>query len=386
MAKFQQIAMAFPVIVGYEEEVVVGIEDFARQRGSWAILGGPSRSYVSLGQLRGWAGDGVIAMLTSRDEVRACRGLRVPIVNVSAALGKTPVPTVVSDQQAIGRLAAQELLRCEVRHFGFYGFKGLWYSQERCRGFVEELAKHGHRSSVLETTGTFGRKGDWRYWLDELRRWLKPITPPFGLMAVDDIRARIASDACRRLKLHVPHEVALIGVDNNRIACELSPPTLSSVAQNAREVGYRAAELLDRLMSGRRPPAGPVFVAPTGVITRESSDRMAVDDPDLHQVVRYIRQHISAPFTWEDMLQEVAVSRRWLEYRFRQRYGCSPHAYICEARLAKAKQLLLGAKDLDLSALAEACGFRSARGLRAVFQRITGMTPTEYRRANQLGS
>ena len=123
MAKFRKIALAFPVIAGYEEEVVVGVEEFARRHGSWAIFGGPTRSYLSLKQLRGWAGDGVITMLNSQDEVSAGRDLRLPIVNVSGALAEPGFPTVVSDQRAIGRMAAKELLGCEVQTFAFYGFK-----------------------------------------------------------------------------------------------------------------------------------------------------------------------------------------------------------------------------------------------------------------------
>ncbi|MGA2255456.1 MAG: DNA-binding transcriptional regulator [Thermoguttaceae bacterium] len=385
MAKFRKIALAFPVIAGYEEEVVVGVEEFARRHGSWAIFGGPTRSYLSLKQLRGWAGDGVITMLNSQDEVSAGRDLRLPIVNVSGALAEPGFPTVVSDQRAIGRMAAKELLGCEVQTFAFYGFKDAWFSRQRGEGFVEGLAKNGRRCSLLETCYAHGRKANWRYWLDDLHRWLKTIEPPFGLMAVDDVRARVVADACRQLKIRVPHDAALIGVDNIRIACELSPPTLSSVAQNAREVGYRAAAALDRLMSRRKPPAQKAFVAPSGVVRRESSDRMAVDDPDLSEAVRYIREHISLPFSMESLLRDLAFSRRWLEYRFHRRYGCSPYAFISEARLTKAKQLLVATKEFRFSEIAEACGLMGTRALCRLFQRTTGMTPTEYRQAHRPG-
>jgi len=385
MAKFRQIALAFPVIAGYEEEVVVGVEEYAQRHGDWALLGGPTRSYLSLKQLRGWAGDGVIAMLTTPEEVRAGRDLRLPIVNVSGALAEPGFPTVISDQPAIGRLAAQELLGCEVPRFAFYGFKDAWYSQQRGQGFVAELAKNGHGCSVLETCDDGGRKANWRYWLDQLHRWLKTIRPPFGLMAVHDVRARVVADACRELDLRVPHDAALVGVDNVRIACELSPPKLSSVAQNAREVGYRAAELMERLMSGRTPPEEKVLVAPTGVVRRESSDRMAVDDPDLSEAVRYIREHISLPFSMESLLRNVAFSRRWLEYRFQRRYGCSPNVFISQTRLAKAKQLLVSAKEPNLGEVAKACGLRGTRALCSLFQRTTGMTPSEYRQAHRPG-
>ncbi len=324
-------------------------------------------------------------MLTSPDEVRDGRSLGLPIVNVSGVLAEPGFPTVVSDQGAIGRMAAQELLGCEVQNFAFYGFKDAWYSRRRGQGFVEELAKNGRGCFVLETCYAHGRRANWRYWLEELHRWLKTIEPPFGLLAVDDVRARVVADACRQWEIRVPHDAALIGVDNIHIACELSAPKLSSVAQNAREVGYRAAELLDRIMSGRKPPAEKVLVPPSGVVRRESSDRMAVDDPDLSEAVRYIREHISQPFSMDRLLQDVAFSRRWLEYRFHLRYGCSPYAFICDARLAKAKQLLVDAKELGLADVAKACGLNGTRALCSLFQRGTGMTPSEYRQAHRPG-
>jgi LacI family transcriptional regulator len=384
MSPIRQIVLAFPVLVGFEEEAVVGIEDYARRHGDWAILAGPSKSFPSVTQLKGWPGDGVIAMLATPDDARAARRLRVPLVDISAMLADTGLPRVLNDQQAIGRLAAGELLKCDVRHFACYGLRDAWFSEQRCQGFVGELADKGHSCAVLQTAGAFGSKGDWRGWQDELCRWLATIPRPFGLMAVDDVLARIVGDACRRLKLHVPHDVALIGVDNNRIVCETAQPTLSSVALNAREVGYRAAELLDALMSGRSAPKREILVAPTGVVARESTDRMAVGDPELGRAVRYIRQHIGEPFSMETLLRELGLSRRWLEYRFRQRYGRSPHAYICEARVERAKQLLRDVHEPSLDEIAKQCGLRRSRSLCVLFQRITGVTPSEYRRGFQV--
>src|SRR5208283_1345580 len=126
--------LAFPAIASYEEHVALGIEEFARRRGNWAILGVSIRSYLTLAQLRGWSGDGVIAMVTSPHDIRAGRDLRLPIVNVSAALAEPGFPTVVSDDRAIGRLAARELLGCEVENFAYHGIKDDWFSRQRCEG------------------------------------------------------------------------------------------------------------------------------------------------------------------------------------------------------------------------------------------------------------
>ncbi len=248
---------------------------------------------------------------------------------------------------------------------------------------MDRLTQAGHSCAILEGAKAFGKKRNWHYWLDELRRWLKTIKPPFGVMATHDNRARMVVDACRQLGLFVPHNVAVIGVDNDRLACEMSRPTLSSIVLNGREVGYRAAKLLERLMSGRRPPSGDLIVPPTGVVARELTDIVPVDDPKLSLAVRYIREHVGQPFTVADLLREVSVSRRWLEYRFRARFGHSPHEYICEARVERAQRLLVEADRPPLDRVAALCGFSDARSFRLVFHRFTGMTPSEYRQRHQ---
>jgi LacI family transcriptional regulator len=237
----------------------------------------------------------------------------------------------------------------------------------------------------MDGAQAFGRNRDRYHWHSDIRRWLKTLKFPLGLMAAHDNRARMVIDTCRQLGLVVPHDVAVIGVDNDRLVCEMSQPTLSSVAPNAREIGYRAAELLERMISGKCPPAGDVLVPPVGVVARESTDIVAVDDPDLNLAVRFIRQHIAEPFAVADMLREMSVSRRWIEYRFQERFGRSPHEYVCEARVERARQMLIEADNLPLHQIADACGFNSARGFRLVFCRLTGMTPSQYRRAARAG-
>ena len=382
MAK-RQVALAFPVAAAHHPEIIQGIVEFAKEHGSWTFLTAPETYDMSVLGLKGWPGDGVIADIFTQEEARAAHQLGMPVVNLSGALAAVGLPRVMNDQRAIGRLAAEHLLRCEIQHFGYYGVKDVWYSRERGQGFRERLAQAGHPCAMMDGAKAFGKKREWHHWHDEIRRWLKTIKPPLGVMATHDNRARMVVDACRQLGLVVPYDVAVIGVDNDRLACEMSQPTLSSVALNAREIGYRAAQLLQRMISGKRSPAGDVLVPPVGVVARESTDIVAIDDPDLNLAVRFIREHISKPFTVADMLREVSVSRRWIEYRFQERFGRSPHEYICEARVECARQMVIETDGLPLEQIAAVCGFNSARSFRLVFHRLTGMTPSQYQRAGR---
>lgn len=381
----RQIALAFPITAGHHTEIVQGIVEYAQNRGLRILFTAPETYDLSVQCLKGWPGNGVIADVVTRRQATAARELGIPVVNLSGALADADLPRVMNNQHAIGRLAAEHLLAREIRRFAYYGLKRVWYARQRGQGFVERLREAGFPCAVMETASTLGKNQTWLRWLQELCGWLKKMKPPFGIMAADDNRARMIVDACQQAGLFVPHDVAVIGVDNDQLACEISRPTISSVARNGREIGYHAARLLEHLMSGRRPPKNDVLIPPAGIVARESTDMVAIDDPDLSSAVRFIHDHISQPFFVEDLLRDVSVSRRWLEYRFRERFGHSPHEYICEARVERAKQLLLGADNPSMQQVVQRCGFRDVRNFRLVFRRFTGMAPREFRWMYQVG-
>lgn len=335
---------------------------------------------MSVLSLRGWPGDGVIASVLTKREAIAAAGLGIPVVNFSGTLADAGLPRVMNDQRAIGRLGAEHLLQCGFRHFAYYGLKHSWYSSERCQAFAECVGQQGYRCEILETTSTGQSKNTWHHWQEELRRWMTPFERPFGIMAATDVLARMVTDTCRQLEWHVPHDVAVIGAGNNLLICEGSQPPLSSVAFAGKEIGYRAARLLDQLMSGKQPPKHDIAIAPTGVVARQSTNVVAVEDPDLSLAMRFVHDHLAQPFSVDDLVGDITVSRRWLEYRFREALGCSPHEYICRARVERAKQLLLEPRRLRSEALARECGFSGVRNLHRVFRRLTAMTPAQYRR------
>src|SRR3954447_13908646 len=161
---------------------------------------------------------------------------------------------------------------------------------------------------------------------DEIGQWLLTLPRPVGVMGAYDIRARHVLDACRRVGLPVPDQVAVVGVDNDEFLCSLTDPPLSSVAPDTRRTGYEAAALLDRLMSGRERRRGQaIFVEPLGVVTRRSTDVLAVGDGDISAAVQFIREHACEGIAVKDVLAEVPLSRRVLEDRFRKLLGRTPH-------------------------------------------------------------
>lgn len=357
-----------------------GILDYARERKTWILQLNPGMADLGLRHLVGWPGDGIITNLRTRAELSAARALRLPVVNLAGAIRHAGVPRVMVDQEAMGRLAADHLMGCGLTRFAYYGERPMWYSQQRKQGFTQHLSKNGYECSVLESSTTVGQPGPWHQWMKPIERWLKTLRPPVGLLAVHDYAGMILIDACLRLGLRVPEDVAVIGVDNDLITCEFCEVPLTSVARSNREVGYQAAALLDRLISGEPPPHEDILIPPEGVVKRRSTDVVATDDPQVAAAVRYIQEHLAEPFCMESLVTTLSISQRSLEIRFRKSLRCTPREYISQRRVERAKQLLRSSAQSKLQPIAKAGGFAGPRHFREVFRRTTGMTPGAYRR------
>lgn len=382
----KQVALAFPVAVPWMALCMRGIIDYAQQHGGWNLLASPptligaQEITLTTACLKGWPGDGVIAFINDRQEANDSRRLDIPLVSLGGVLRDPRLPRVMVDNYAIGRLAADHLLQCGFRRLGFYGFRGPWYTAERRRGFTDRAAEAGIRCATLEQPVPSKARSSWQQRLAPLDRWLETLKPPLGIFAVHDYRARILVEECLRLGLDVPHEVAVIGVDNDTTVCDYCQPTLSSVSRNAWRHGYEAAALLDQLMAGNSPRTLEIVVPPDGVVARGSTDTIAVDDPHVRTAVHFMRDHLEEPLGVEQLLSRVSISRRLLEKRFQQFLQCTPHAYLCRLRVEKAKRLLASSKSLKIHSIAKACGFASQDRMRLVFLRLLGVTPQEYRK------
>jgi LacI family transcriptional regulator len=381
-----RVAFGFPGGLALTERLQQGILDFAREQGDWTITQVPEMLNSSLAWLRHWPGDGAIVFITTKEDARIARGLSIPIVNLAAHRKCSGIPTVTVDHHAIGRLAAAHLLGLRFQRFAFYGTQGKLYSEQRRHGFTHAVTAAGGECEVLTASDLTRRRTKWTDQEEELDRWLRSFRLPIGLMASTDWRAGMVLDACARLKMRIPEDIAVIGVDNDPIVHQLRQPALSSVSRNDREVGYRAAEMLLRLIRGDCNLREITLIPPDGVVQRHSTDTLAITDPQVSKAVEHIHKHLSEPFGMEIILARATVSRRQLEHRFHASLGCSPYAFICRLRVEKAKRLLCEPEKRTLTDIAAACGFTDLRRFRLVFQRIAGLTAAEYRQMQLHGS
>lgn len=387
MARRPRVAVLVEASRSYGRDLLQGIAEYVRVHGSWSISLDDRGLREPPGWLKDWCGDGIIARVESAQLGRALLARQVPLVDVRGAWLDLGIPLIETDDEAVMRLAIQHFRERGFRQFAFCGFAGANYSEKRQRYFTDQLARLGFCTGVYRPP-TRPRATTWeseRQSLshrDHLARWLRKLLKPVALMACNDIRGQQVLDACREAGIAVPDEIAVIGVDNDELLCNLADPPLSSVAPNARRIGYEAAALLERLMASRPAPKETIFVQPLGVATRRSTDVLAVEDRDVAGAVRFIRENAYKGIKVADVLAEVPLSRSVLERRFLQLLGRTPKAEILRVQLERVKQLL-AETDYSLARVAAMTGFVHPEYLSVVFRNKMGQTPGQYRQTAQ---
>lgn len=386
----------------YDRLVIGGIARYVRESAGW-------RLYVEedplekLPDLSRWQGDGIIANFDDRQVARAVQGLSLPVVGVGGGYGwhdaTSGIPYVYTDNVAIGRLGAEHLLACGLESLAFYGYPRTatsGWSEERADAFAAAARAAGRPCHVF--TGRHATARRWHDLQGELCEWLLGLPRPVGLMACNDIRARHVLEACRTLDLRVPHDVAVLGVDNDEMICDLTSPSLSSIDQSARRIGYEAAAILDRLM-GRPDPRGHAapspasgseddseadsiparrVIPPIGVVPRASTDTTATHDEAVLLVLRRLKSQPCFRPDIPGLASEACVSRSTLEKRFARVVGRSIHDEFVRVRLAALRRLVVET-DLPLKAIALRAGFRSVQYMTTFLHRHTGLTPARLR-------
>ena len=365
----------------YCRQVVHGIAAVGAGAG-WEWLLVPTEGVPLLADPLSSSLDGVIGHLEGVASTAALFGPRVPVVDFSTARTESESLRVTSDDVAVGRLAAAYLLSLGLTHYGFLGWRGRDDSKWREQGFTETLAAAGFPCESFLWPAIDYATNETEEPSAELVRWVNRLHKPVGLFATNDRRALQLLAACQKLGIAVPESVAILGVENDEMFCELANPAISSIALSTQRIGYEAARMLERLMRNRHLNETMLLIPPAGVVPRASTGRTVIVDQDVAAAVRYIAMHVQDNLQVADVLREVLVSRRSLDQRFLKALGHTPAQEISRAQVEIAKQALSqtnGSMDL----IASMAGFRNAKQLGATFRNVTGITPTAYRQQSR---
>ena len=322
--------------------------------------------------------NGVISRHTTPALASACAELKIPLVDLNDVEPFPGVPKIRPDNVGIGHLGAEHFIERGYQKFGFAGFGNTLWARERRDGFVEAVRLAERECSVFEVDYPGDATPFWEEeQIGKLAGWLKGLPKPIGIMACVDLHAQQLISAAHTAGLLVPEEVAVLGANNDTIRCELADPALSSVAPNAFQSGYRAAALLGDLLLGIKPKSYDQRVEPLGVVTRHSTDVLAVEDRNVAAALSFIRERACYGITVNQVLEHAHASRSQMERKFRQCIGRSPQSEIRRVQLRKIRQLLLET-DFPLKRIAELTGFEHMEYMCVLFKRMTGISPGSY--------
>jgi LacI family transcriptional regulator len=378
MSRRKVVGLLIETSNAYARGLLEGIISYTREHETWSIwLPEHGRGDAPPAWLAHWGGDGLIARIENAAIGRAVAATGLPVVDVSAARVIAGIPWVETDDAAIARLALDHLRERGFRHLAFCGEPRFNWSAWRWQHF-HRLAREAGAAAVACPAPAGDRPLPWNQERDRLAAWLAGLPKPVGILACYDIKGQQLLEACRDAGLAVPEEVAVIGVDNDRLICELCTPPLSSVVPDVHRTGYRAAALLDRLLAGGAADGSAHLIAPLGVCARRSTDVVAVEDRILSAALRFIRERACEGINVGDVLAAVPQSRRALDRRFQEALGRTPHEEIVRVKLERAKTLL-AETDLAQAAIARRAGFSSEEYLSVAFKRAVGLSPGEFR-------
>ena len=379
MEAMKKVIILIETSWAYGRGLLRGIAKYSRINSNWLV----HREYRMLenvvGEFEKIEADGMIVRGSADPRLRKLLASGVPSVVVHYNKEFAGMPTVSTDNESIGTIAAQHLMDRGFTNFAFCGYDNMSWSIERGEAFASRVSSNGTCHFFEQP-----HAGDQFIWENELPLlidWIKALPKPIGIMGCNDDRAENVMEACKLAQIDIPEQVALIGVDDDEFVCDLSNPSLTSVALNTDRAGYQVAELLDNMMRGRDFENESVVVEATHVVTRQSTNILAVADSDVAASLRYIREHSRQPLQVSDVVDSVMISRRNLQQKFNTVLGKTIYDEIRKARTEQIAELLINT-SMSVSRIAHELGFPGIEHVSRYFKQEKGISPQAYRKKN----
>jgi len=377
MAAIPNVVLLVETSREFGRSFMYGIARYSRNHGPWAFYkeaGGLDRS---LPHFQKAEVDGIIMRNPKKyTELVSLNRPTVLVVHQEAA--ESDFPRVITCGETIGRMAAQHFLDRGFQDFGFCGFDDMFWSREREHFFTLRLGEAGYSAHTYRQP----RYKTARAWEKEkvhLVEWIRSLPKPVGILACNDDRGQQVTEACKIAQVSVPDDVAILGVDNDVLVCDLSDPPLSSIALNTEAAGYETAKLLDRLMAGEAMAGQRILVEPTHIVERQSTNILAIGDISVSRALRFIRENGDRLIQVNDVARAAASSRRVLERRFRKYLNRSINQEIKRVKIKRCIQLLFET-NLSISEIASTMHFSSAAHISRYFRDEIGMSLMAYRK------
>ncbi len=370
----RRVALMIDPRFGYAARVMDGIHQYMADHREWRVSVFEHQDDYRTQAVQDWRGEGVIGSFHTPQLAKAVMASPHPCINITGSTDQHSLINVLSDDAAVGAMAADHFLQRGFRRFAFVGPTDVAFARFRADGFESALKKHGVTCSRFSKPDAF---------IAHLTDAARPTPSSTAVLAANDGLGANLLNRAQAAGLGVPDKLAVLGVGDYVSMCQVCTPSMSSIDIDFERRGYEAAALLDRLMGGRPAPKRPIRVSPRAVMTRQSTDILAIDDIDVIHAVRFIRDHATEPIDTQRVADEVIIGRRSLETRFKKAMGKTVHEEITRRRLERAQHLLVATK-LGLMDIAVRSGFANSSALCNAFRRAFDQTPSTYRRQHRL--
>jgi len=367
-----------------------GILEYVRIYGPWAlhmIAGGANDQRMP--DLKKWKGHGIIARIPNPESAEDIVQAKLPTILIDPfdlyLDRKHPLancPRVQCNSEAVALMAANHLITQGFTNFAYVGDPNEFnWSRWRKDAFVNKLAENNFNCNIYKMP-EIDDVSNWSSEKNHMCKWLKRLPKPAAIFTANDSRGRQVLNACLSADIAVPYEVAVLGVNNDVLICETSLPPLSSVAVDMERAGYKAAEMLDRLMRSGKLAQPHVRYEPDNIVHRASSQRLQVNDRLVIKALEFIRINSGLNIRVLDVAEHIDVSDRWLEKLFAQELGRSVIKEIHRVRSQTIYNLVTQTR-LPFGKIAERCGFTNSNHLSVLFKKAFGETMSSARQRNK---
>ena len=364
----------------FGRQLIIGIARYSRLNGPWSFYKEPIDLKSSVPHLTTWKPDGIIM----RDSLitKELLKLRIPtILAIHNSSYPKNLPVIKTDSSSIAKLASEHLIEKGLKNFAFCGFNNYDWSKERRFYFNRFISEAGYKTHNYILPKRI-KKNDWENEQQHVSNWIKTLPKPVGIFACNDDRGQHILEVCKLIDLKVPEDVAVVGVDNDPMICEIGDPPLTSIALNVESAGYEAAKLLDGLIEKKKITKRQILVSPSHIVQRQSSNILAVDNAEVALAIRYIRNNAKNKILVKDVVKTTGISRRALERRFRKTIHRSIYDEIKLVRIEWISKLLIES-DLSISQITSLFNFTDVEHISRYFKKEKGIGLREFRKLHQ---
>lgn len=364
----------------FGRQLIIGIIRYSKLYGPWIFYKEPIDLKSSIPHLTNWKPDGIIM----RDSLITNELLKLKkptILAIHDSRYPKNLPVIKTDSCAIAKMASEHFLEKGLKNFAFCGFDDYDWSEGRKYYFNKFINEAGY-CVYNYAQPLIKLKSYWKGEQQHLIRWIKSLPKPIGIFACNDDRGQHILEACKFINLKVPDDVAVIGVDNDPMVCELSDPPLTSIALDVEAAGFEAAKLMDYMIEKKIRSNEQILVSPTHIVQRQSSDILAIEDKEVEKALRYIKENIKEKILIDDVVKATCLSRRTLERRFKKAVCRTIYNQIQHERIELLAKLLIET-DLSISEITSQFNFTDAEHISRYFKREKGIGLREFRKLHK---